>query len=101
MIFTHIFHFSFSNREDDQNVAEAVALPLEEEFLQFESDSDDEDKALLEGFNALSARNRLVCYDHCIKITLDQELQRALQLEVGVHVSEENPWKQVKIIKKN
>lgn len=77
-------------------MAEAVALPLEEEFLQFESDSDDEDKALLEGFNALSARNRLVCYDHCIKITLDQELQRALQLEVGVHVSEENPWKQIR-----
>lgn len=78
-------------------MAEATALlPLEEEFLQFESDSDDEDKALLEGFNALSARNRLVCYDHCVKAILDQELQKALQLEIGVHVSEENPWRQIR-----
>ena len=77
-------------------MAEATVLPLEEEFLQFESESDDEDKALLEGFNALSARNRLVCYDHCTKIVLDHELQKALQLEVGVHVSEENPWKQIR-----
>lgn len=77
-------------------MADAIALPLEEEFLQFESDSDDEDKALLEGFNALSARNRLICYDHCIKITLDHELQKALQLEAGVHLSEENPWKQIR-----
>lgn len=77
-------------------MAEAIALLQEEEFLQFESDSDDEDKALLDGFNALSARNRLVCYDHCTKIDLDHELQKALQLEVGVHVSDENPWKQVR-----
>lgn len=77
-------------------MADTIALPLEEEFLQFESDSDDEDKALLDGFNALSARNRLICYDHCIKCVLDHELQKALQLEVGVHVTKENPWKQIR-----
>lgn len=69
---------------------------VEDEFLQFVSDSDDEDKALLEGFNALSARNRLICYDHCTKIVLDQEQQKGLQLEIGINVSEENPWKQIR-----
>lgn len=83
------------NREDDQNV-DTISLPVEEEFLQLESDSDDEDKALLDGFNALSARTRLVGYDHCVKCALDRELQKALKLEVGVHVTEENPWKQIR-----
>lgn len=84
------------DREDEQKEPDPIKLPLEEEFLQFGSDSDDEDKALLEGFNALSARNRLVSYDHCHKIILDQDLQKELQLEVGIHVSEENPWKQIR-----
>lgn len=85
-----------NNREDEQQVVESVGLPLEKEFLQFGSDSDDEDQALLDGFNELSARNRLVCYDHCMKIVLNHDMQRCLQLEVGVHVSEENPWKQIR-----
>lgn len=95
MYFIAIF-FIFLDREDDPNAAEPTALPLEEEFLQIGSDSDDEDEALLEGFNALSARNRLICYDHCIKVVLDLDLQKGLQLEVGIHVSEENPWKQIR-----
>lgn len=69
---------------------------MEEEQLDLESDSDDEDRALLEGFNVLSARHRLVSYDHCTTIVFDQEQQRALKLQVGVHISEENPWKQIR-----
>lgn len=84
------------NREDDQKIDEAAALPLEKEFLQIGSDSDDEDHALLEGFNVLSARHRLSSYDFCTKLNLDQDQQRALKLEVGVHITEENPWKQVR-----
>lgn len=75
---------------------EATPLPVDEDFLDLGSDSDDEDKALLEGFNVLSARHRLVSYDHCTKIVFDNDQQKALQLEVGIHISEENPWKQVR-----
>lgn len=85
-----------SNREDDQKIDEAAALPLEKEFIQIASDSDDEDHALLEGFNVLSARHRLSSYDFCTKLILDQDQQKGLQLEVGVHISDENPWKQIR-----
>lgn len=44
----------------------------------------------------LSARNRLTSYDFCTKLVLDQDQQKGLQLEIGVHISEENPWKQVR-----
>lgn len=50
----------------------------------------------MDGFNALSARHRLVSHDFCTKVTLDQDQQKALQLIVGVHISEENPWKQIR-----
>ncbi|XP_031627764.1 WD repeat-containing protein 63 [Contarinia nasturtii] len=83
-------------REDDQKLDEAVSLPLEKEFLGIASDSDDEDQALLDGFNALSARHRLLSHEFCTKVILDQDQQRALQLVIGLHVSEENPWKQIR-----
>lgn len=86
----------FLHREDEQRDDEAAALPLEKEFLQFDIDSDDEDTALLEAFNVLSARHRLVAHDFCTKLTLDHDQQKGLQLEVGLHISEENPWKQVR-----
>lgn len=69
---------------------------MEKEFLQFDTDSDDEDQALLDGFSVLSARHRLVSYDFCTKLNLDQDQQKGLQLEVGLHISEENPWKQIR-----
>lgn len=51
---------------------------------------------MLEGFNVLSARHRLSSYDFCTKLALDKDQQKGLQLEVGVHISEENPWKQIR-----
>lgn len=71
-------------------------MQLDDTFIQYSSDSEDEDKALLDGFNILSARHRLTSYDHCTKIALDQDQQKGLQLEVGIHVSDENPWKQIR-----
>lgn len=71
-------------------------MPLEKEFLQIGFDSDDDDNALLDGFNALSARNRLISHDFCTKLILDQDQQKGLQLEIGVHISAENPWKQIR-----
>lgn len=44
----------------------------------------------------LSARHRLVAHDFCTKLVLDHDQQKGLQLEVGMHISEENPWKQVR-----
>lgn len=82
-------------REDEER-SELSVLQLDEEFIQYSSDSDDEDKALLEGFNALSARHRLTSYDHCTRINLNQDQQKGLQLEIGIHVSYENPWKQIR-----
>lgn len=75
---------------------EAPPLRIDEEFFDLGSDSDDEDRALLQGFNVLSARHRLVSYDHCTKIAFDHDQQKALQLQVGIHISEENPWKQIR-----
>lgn len=82
-------------REEEEHSV-LSALQLDEEFIQYGSDSDDEDKALLDGFNLFSARNRLTSFDHCTQIALDQDQQKGLRLEVGVHVSCENPWKQVR-----
>lgn len=93
ILFWTIFRYLY--REDEQKVDEAAALPLEKEFLQFDMDSDDEDLALLEGFNALSARQRLIAHEFCTKLVLDHDQQKSLRLEVGLHISEENPWKQV------
>lgn len=85
----------FLNREDEE-ISEKSVLQLDTEFVSCESDSDDEDKALLEGFNLMVTRQRLGSYDFCTKITLDADQQKGLKLEVGVHVSEENPWKQIR-----
>lgn len=71
-------------------------MPLDEKLAQYFSDSDDEDTRLLDGFNELSARHRLTSTEHCIKIDLDRKLQQELGLEIGVNVSHEHPWKQIR-----
>lgn len=44
----------------------------------------------------MTTRQRLGSYDFCTRIVFDAEQQRGLKLEIGVHVSEENPWKQIR-----
>lgn len=69
---------------------------MDEKLAQYFSDSDDEDTRLLDGFNELSARHRLTSTEHCIKVDLDRRLQQELGLEIGVNVSHEHPWKQIR-----
>lgn len=67
---------------------------MEDDFIPCDPDSDDdEDKILLDGFNVMTARNRLTSYEHCTQISLDLDQQKGLELEIGVNVSYENPWK--------
>lgn len=44
----------------------------------------------------MSARHRLTSSEHCIKIDLDRKIQQELGLEIGVNVSHEHPWKQIR-----
>lgn len=69
---------------------------MAEPLAEYSSDSDDEDTKLLEGFNELSARHRLTSNEYCTKINLDERLQQELGLEIGVNVSHEHPWKQIR-----
>lgn len=72
------------------------SIEVEDEFIPCHSDSDDEDNILLQGFNVMTARHRLTSYENCTQISLDLDQQKGLQLEVGVNVSHENPWKIVR-----
>lgn len=81
-------------REDEEHAFPKFVL--DETLAEYLSDSDDEDAKLLEGFNEMSARHRLTSSEHCIKIDLDRQLQQELGLEIGVNVSHEHPWKQIR-----
>lgn len=50
----------------------------------------------MHGFNEHSARDRLIGFPNCTRLVLTNEQQRNLGLEIGVNVTEEHPWKQVK-----
>lgn len=82
-------------REDElQSIFSSILI--EDDFIPCDPDFDDEDKILLEGFNVMTARHRLTAYEHCTQISLDLEQQKGLELEIGVNVSYENPWKIVR-----
>lgn len=66
---------------------------MEDDFIPCIPDFDDEDKILLEGFNVMTARHRLTSYEHCTQISLNLDQQKGLELEIGVNISYENPWK--------
>lgn len=71
-------------------------LPAQDDSMQTDSESDDEDKNYLTGFNVLNAQKRLISYEYCTKIQLSFDQRKTLNLDIGIHISAENPWKQIK-----
>lgn len=51
---------------------------------------------MLAEFNEASARRRLLSPKVCTKVTLNSDQQHYLSLEVGINVTEEHPWRQVR-----
>ncbi|CRL02297.1 CLUMA_CG015432, isoform A [Clunio marinus] len=63
--------------------------PFEKEY------SDEEDFELLIGFDVENAKHRLYNMNNSIILSINENQQRDMFLEVGVNVSFENPWKQI------
>ncbi|KAG4068792.1 hypothetical protein HA402_002483 [Bradysia odoriphaga] len=62
-----------------------------------ESDySDEEDVLLLKDFDENEARQKLLEFKGSHKVTLSQEIQKEVGLEVGVNITAEHPFKQIK-----
>ncbi|XP_055587594.1 dynein axonemal intermediate chain 3 [Uranotaenia lowii] len=63
--------------------------------MDFDS-SEDEEISMIFGFNEEEARQRLISFPKATRMVISPDLQAEIGMEIGVTISAEHPWKQIK-----